>query len=298
MICDVLIITGKDESLGSGHFQRMATLLWRLRTKYGVNAYLFVDPNDGTCPLELKKWLVEKIQPARLIVRDMRDSSAEEIQALKKFGKVCVIDDRGEGRASADIRIDLLPHFEKTHDAVSGSFLYGYNFIQNLEALAGDTIEKKIDIVIYAGYSGEARDYLLTLLPDTCSYCLLGGEKPFIGVKGGSEQSVEGNYARFLCASKAAMSHFGIFLYEAYASGCNIIAVNPTEYHSAISDCAGEELELKNVGIRGSLNITTSKQVISECIQKPRCSIVESGEILKKILLSADNIIEYLLKFL
>ncbi len=298
MICDVLIITGKDTSLGSGHFQRMATLLWRLRTKYRVNAYLFVDPNDGACPGELKKWLVEKIQPARLIIRDKRDSSEEEIQDLKKFGKVWVIDDRGEGRSRAEIRIDLLPHFEKTNDAVKGSFIYGYNFIQNLDVLAGEMIEKKIDVAIYGGFSGEARDYLLTLLPDNCSYCLLGGADSRIGVKGGSEQIIEGNYARFLCASKAAMSHFGIFLYEADASRCNIIAVNPTEYHSSISDCAGEKLELINLGIRGSFDIVTAKKVISEGIQKPRHNIVESGEVLKKTLLCVDNFIEYLLKFL
>lgn len=298
MICDVLIITGKDNNLGSGHFQRMAALLWRLRTKYRVNAYMLVSPNNGTYPLELKELLVEKTQPAGLIVRDMRDSHEYEIRELKKLGKVCVIDDRGKGRMIADVRIDLLPHFEKTDDAANGSFLYGYNFIQNLEALAGNSIEKKIDVAIYSGFSGESCDYLLTLLPDNCSYCLLGGAKPLIREKGESVQIFDDNYARLLCASKVAMSHFGIFLYEAFAAQCRIVTVNPTKYHSEISESAKEALNLINVGVRGAFDSAKAKDVVLKTLRETLCTVVDSGKVLEGVLLSTDRFAEYLLGLL
>lgn len=296
MKCEVLIITGKDAALGGGHFQRMATLLWRLRTQYRVSACMLVSPNEGIIPRELEKWCIETIQPAGLIIRDKRDSAEEEIRELKKMGKVCVIDDRGDGRASADMRVDLLPHYEKTDDAVRAGFLYGYNFIQNLEALSGETIEKEIDVALYGGFSGEARDYLLSLLPDNCSYYLLGGEKLLRGIKGAREKSEDGNYARILCASKAVLSHFGVFLYEANAAKCRIVAVNPTEYHSAISNSARGELDLINFGVRGTFDVTKAKEAVREVLQRPRCSVVESGEVLREVLLSADEFIEWLLK--
>ncbi len=298
MICDVLIITGKDACLGGGHFQRMAALLWRLRTKYYVHACMFVSQSDGKFPVELEKWRVEKIHPARLIVRDMRDSEKDEIHKLKKMGSVCVIDDRGKGRMIADLRVDLLPHFEKTDDAVKGSFLYGYNFIQNLEALSGESIEKKIDVAIYEGFSGDARDYLLSLIPEKLSFCLLGGVKPLCGIKGGNHKCEDDNYARLLCASKVALSHFGIFLYEAHAAHCRPIAVNPTEYHSAISDCAMDDLDLINIGVRETFDSTKAKEAILASAQNPWCTAVESEEVLRKVLQSADDFIEYLLKFL
>lgn len=298
MKCDVLIVTGRDGNLGSGHFQRMATLLWRLREKFCVRACMFVQPNEGGCPPELVQWLVGTIEPAGIIVRDMRDSTEDEIRDLQKKGKVCVIDDRGAGRLRADIRVDLLPHFEKAHDAVRGSFVYGYNFIKNLEELADEIVEKSTDVAIYGGFSGEARDFLMTIIPDNCSYYLLGGARPVSGVKGGKERPKEGNYARILCASKVAISHFGIFLYEAHASLCHVVSVNPTEYHSAISDCAKDDLNLINFGIRGAFDTEMAKKELQKRIQNPRCNAVESGKVRDRALESVDRFVEHLLGFL
>ncbi len=298
MTCDVLIITGKDARLGGGHFQRMAALAWRLANKFQLRVRMIINPREGDAPDELSTLITDEIASASLIVRDMRDSSEKEIIALKKYGKVCVIDDRGKGRTEADYRIDILPHFERKDDAVRGHFLYGYNYIKNLEALKGEIVPKSCDVVLYGGFAGDSGTLLRSIIPDNCSYYILGHRGVIAGTKGIGEEQTSINYARALCASKAALSHFGIFLYEAHAALCRVAAAHPTDYHSAVCESARDELELVNLGVHGSFDVEAAKHAVSALIRKPLCDNVNSAQIMEKALSSVDRFAESLLSLL
>ncbi|MCX7677939.1 MAG: hypothetical protein N2316_01845 [Spirochaetes bacterium] len=291
MMWDVWIVTGVNENLGSGHFQRMAALAWRLRHRYCMRVCMRVMPCVGTIPHEIQEFIQNDVDGAQLILRDMRDSSIEEIAWLKTKGKVCVIDDRGMGRKIADFRIEILPHYVKTDDIIEGNFLYGFNFMRSLELIDAETVEKNIDIAIYGG-NKRTKELLISLIPENARYCLVGGEKIFLGEKGIYERAENINYAFSLCASKVALSHFGIFLYEASLTKCHVDSINPTDYHSRLSDCAQNRIRITNFGTWNSLNVNEAQKTIRLQIQRPISCEIFPSQILSTALGSIDAFIE------
>jgi hypothetical protein len=253
MKTDIVIVTGMGPGLGQGHFQRMASLLAGLRDRHRLAVSMIIDPRGGEVPGEILPHVIEEIGSPGLVIRDMRDSTAGEVQMLRRHAPVCVIDDRGPGRERADFALDILPHPDEgsAGNAVRGDFLFGYNFLQSLITLEKPVIEKTVDFIAYAGALPDpgGAEWLASLLPRDSDWFLLGKGSPVYYGRDGVGAHADAGYAGMILSSRVAITHFGLFLYEAYASGCGLVTVNPTEYHSVLADIAGREMELTNLGV-------------------------------------------------
>ncbi len=291
------IKTSWGKALGMGHIQRMATLLWYLNERKNIKTFLISDAIPDFFPVELRNYVKTNIDfKPDIIIRDMRDSTEDEITHLKKTGKVIVIDDNGPGRRLADHAIDILPNPDPSERRKkdSGIFIYGYNFLKAVSDLKGKTIKKELDFAIYPGNSPtkEYIDFLISLLPDNSTYTLLNGENSYLVKNGKKLDACNSSYAEIVLSSRVVISHFGITLYEGYISGCRLISINPTPYHSLLSEMAKDFLSLINLGEFKIMDPGEARFLIQEAVKMPLHKNVNSGHVYKKIIAGLENFYE------
>ena len=107
---NIIIVTGTGGILGTGHLQRMLNLAVHLNSTDDFSASIFLKQNYYHTEKSFGNIITDSIpENTDLIIRDMRDSSAEDIQLLKEKAPVLVVDDSGPGNMSADYIITLLP---------------------------------------------------------------------------------------------------------------------------------------------------------------------------------------------
>mgnify|MGYP006285521643 CR=1 FL=1 len=223
------IITDCGPGMGTGHLQRMMLLAWYLDQYGPCTVSLQVLRPCKDMPGEILPLVSDSIHPGTdIIVRDMRDSTADEIRTLQQHAPVIVIDDEGAGAELASERVYILPRPGLTagENTFPPFFLYGYGFYTGMKA-GSEPPRRDIDLSLYTGNSEDHpyTEKTLSLLPGDLNIALLYGDKQDI-------------YTSLLTRSRCVMSHFGILLYEAHLCGCHLLSVNPTEYHSHLADIA------------------------------------------------------------
>lgn len=296
----IAILTRWGGGFGSGHIQRMAGLLWHAYRCGGTRMYLWHDTVPDFFPAELVPLVIAQPDAAPdCIVRDMRDSTRLEIESLRALCPVCVVDDFGEGRAVADYRVDLLPApslpISPSDLGAADGFLYGYTFIRGLESMRGAAIAKTIDYALYPGADpdGGYVRFMVSLLPGDACHAVFQGDDSYVERNGVRKKFVADDYARVLLSSKAVISHFGITLYEARAAKCEIITINPTQYHSMLADAA-PSLGIRNCGVAGSLSVEHARDVIQRTADcAPFCSVLVD-DVAAEVLKHLDRIYQYL----
>lgn len=229
---NITIVTDSGPHIGQGHLQRMLLLADYLqKTNHAAVSLLHTGP-IGVSRMSVPV-LVDEIPPAtNLIIRDMRDSTIEDITTLSAAAPVIVIDDCGSGRKSAHAAIDLLPNInEKTPNTFACDmplFLYGINFYRSLLSMPR-IVKKTIDCFVYAS-TFDAQALCTALDNNNLLYVCTDGNT----LSSNSEQC-DGNYADCILRSRVVISHFGVTVYEAILSRCHCIIANPTIYHDELS---------------------------------------------------------------
>jgi spore coat polysaccharide biosynthesis predicted glycosyltransferase SpsG len=312
----IAILTDWGDSIGSGHVQRMTSLLWYLINRKNIEAYIVLDQLPPFFPEELRDyWKTEFNPKPEMIIRDMRDSTAGEMMALREISRVLTIDDNGEGRKIADHLIDMLPHTDNKNKikkrAPDDLFIYGYGFMNSLYNLIGQSdspnditkqksgkiIEKKIDSSIYPGFHSteEYTEFLIDLLPADSRYAILRGEHSYLHIKGKRYRLGEESHAETLLSSKVLISHFGILLYEAYLSECRIVCINPSPYHSKLAERAKDHLGIDNLGEYAGLNRKRAKKIIRDSIREPVSNRISAQGVYQTVLESLERFCSYLM---
>lgn len=280
----VSIVTGWGNRFGAGHIQRMAALVDFLERKKNMRPFIINDMGADESPHPLPYMTLPYIQPgSSCLIRDMRDSSVEEMLRLKRYCRVITIDDCGPGRDFADLAIDLLPNL--THPLRSKkAFIFGYNFINSMQLIHSRSVKRTIDCAIYTGYNPPADtvDFILSLIPDNATCALLCGKKSFL-FKEGTLSDLAIPYAEALLSSRVLISHFGITLYEGRAAGCRLISLNPTEYHSMLADKARDDLGLINLGTREGLDPVRARETIAAACLEIQADRIDPSLVLAHI---------------
>ena len=284
---NILIVTGTGGALGTGHLQRMLALAVHLDIIDFFSVKIFLKQNSFP-PDEIFKNLLTETIPENidLIIRDMRDSTVEEILLLKQIAPVLAIDDSGSGHPITDYQITLLPVPSEAGKPVkpdTSMFLYGYNFSKGMESLAEKIFfDRDIDVAVYAGNdpSLEFVDKIKKAIPETVNSILLTGKEPVILT--GNMQLSDTGYAEILCRTKIMITHFGLTMFEAHTCGCMIAALNPTSYHNTLAELMREEFsilynseynfflpeDLRNVIEKALKNFTDKKISINYIIEE------------------------------
>jgi hypothetical protein len=295
----VSIVTGWGRHLGTGHIQRMASLAAYLSRKKFHRTFIICSEKPDFLPSSMYHHINPEINPdSRCVIRDMRDSSIDDMEELKNNHRVIAVDDCGPGRNMADCAVDLLPNL--THAIHSKElFIYGYNFIDSIRRLDRHEVIKGIDCAVYCGFgpSREAVDYYLSLLPPRATCAILSGSDSLL-YKDGAASPLLKSHAEILLSSKILISHFGITLYEGYVSGCRLISINPTEYHSRLADVASKDIGVINLGISGSIEADTTRSSISYMMQHPILSKIDPAAVVEKIDRGLENFYAKIASFL
>ena len=286
--------------MGSGHLSRMLSLLWRLNCREGITATIQGEGIAGNVPEELKKHVTGNIDPGTdLIIRDMRDSTAEDIRKLRMIAPVLVLDDLGEGRHSADFRMSLLPNLEDTTDEkfIRDFFLYGYRFIRSLGEIGGPAMERDIDVLIYPGFTGDGtgENMMISLVPPDASYSLLRHKVPYTIVDSRGARKTSRSYPGMLLTARVFISHFGIGLFEASLAGCRLIALNPTRYHADLCNGAAGILPMINLGTRENLDMEQAAAAVDRALHGAGGPAAVPEEIYSRVLGNIENFISHIL---
>ncbi|MCL2025526.1 MAG: hypothetical protein FWG92_01825 [Leptospirales bacterium] len=275
----ILLLTDQNAFLGAGHMQRMLSLRDYLNDCGFATA--LASSADGTGDVEL-------------FIRDMRDSSVDEIRVLQKTAPVVVIDDHGSGRAAADKVIDLLPHPSHRDDDMyyhPEAFLYGYEFCKSIESSTG-SLNKDIAFVMYAGAEAddETINFLLAAAPEELSGVMLANKRHIKIQNGKYAGDFNRAYAGIVLSANVLVSHFGITMYEAALGGASVIAINPSEYHNALAQSASE----LNI-VYNALREASAPLVVSEIIRREALAYRREADlalIREKIISNMENFIK------
>ncbi len=284
----IAIKTSWSDTLGMGHIQRMTSLLWFFNENKKVRTYLLCPSVPDSYPPELLQYVKPDIDfSPDIIFRDMRDSSEQEITNLKKSGKIITIDDNGPGRKLADHAIDILPNPDAATKVLPyENFIYGYNFLKSLSEIREKEIKKEVAFAIYPGNAAkdEYIDFLISLLPENSGYAILKGKDSFI-VKNGVKRSLnESAHAETIISSQVLISHFGLTIYEGYISQCRLVTINPSEYHSRLSELVREKFKLENLGVYSKINNKEAIITIKKTAQSPLTGSVKTKNVYNKII--------------
>jgi len=295
----ITIVTGTGGILGTGHIQRMLCLAERLNREKSFSASILLKQNVYPLPDKFNSLLTDTI-PADtgLIIRDMRDSSIEEIRSLKKSAPVLAIDDSGEGANYADHKISLLPvpsgGLRNDKPDIS-KFLYGYNFTRGINLLKDrNHLKRDIDVAVYAGYdpSAELISQIKKSIPENTSSLLLSGGRAARLTGDISPENI--NYAEVLSRAKLVITHFGLTMFEAHACGCSIAALNPTSYHSTLTDMISVEFNIIYSSEYRLLSPDVLRNVIDKELNNYNGQYISINVILKKINICTENFIDYI----
>ncbi len=296
----ILIVTGTGGILGTGHIQRMLNLAVHLNMKNNLSASIYLTQNHHPVKNKFTYLLTDSIPPdTDLIIKDMRDSSVDEINSLRKTAPVLAIDDSGDGKAFADYNLNLLPVPSDTESIIkleTSLFIYGYNFAEGISQLKHKSISKDIDVTIYAGYdpSSELITSIKKSIPESINSILLkkGKADNFTGEILKSEIP----YAEIIARSRIVITHFGLTMFEADACGCKIAALNPSEYHSKLTGIMNQDFNIIYSSEYTSLSIEDLKNTIETELKKKYDDIILPDKILNKINTGTENFIKYIEK--
>jgi hypothetical protein len=278
------IVTGWGNGLGTGHIQRMSSLATYINHRTGARAFLVAGGEPDFLPAELHEFFSPDIMPGSdCIIRDKRDSSEAEIRELKKIGNVVAIDDRGPGRLIADAAIDLLPNPENG-EYKRESFIYGYNFLDSMRRIDQEHIRKDVDVLIYCGYrpSGETAEFLISCLPREASCAILHGNEACFVFEGKTTARCR-PYAEMMMSSRVLITHFGISLYEGHVCGCRLACINPTEYHSRLTDIAADDIGAVNLGVMSGIDPEKVRNTILEMSRNPLVDAIDPRAVQQKV---------------
>ncbi len=284
----ITIITGTGGALGTGHFQRMCYLADSLNCDKRYSARLFIAEGKPEIPGPLKDIVaVSLAEKTDLIIRDMRNSSEEDINILKKKAPVLVIDDTGQGRSIADYVIDLLPN-PVDQSVPEKMFLYGYNFISEIKAMKTEVIAKDIDVAIYAGYKPDPDvvESIMGAIPPDASVVLFSYGKPSLLSE--KKVPVDTGYTDLLLRSRVLITHFGITMYEGDLAGCRILAVNPSQYHSRLTSMVMDKLNVLPAGEYENIDHKLLYSEISHVMKTAGFQIISKGSIRERINIHFD----------
>jgi len=240
------IITDFNEKLGNGHIQRMLSLCTYLNEFTENRAFII---NKKRIKGFEKYFLDEITTDVNLIIRDLRDSTESEAGKLKKIAKLVVIDDNGTGKKYADKSINLLPNLNTPfQDFDFNRFILGYNFLFSLKNLKEKQIEKEYDLAVYAGTDLKTFSFLKKILPKDLKVVVLAGKKSY-GINIKKEALEEETYSKLILKSKFLLTHFGITMFEGFFSSCNLIALNPSNYHNKLTKIIEKKFDINNLGV-------------------------------------------------
>jgi hypothetical protein len=294
----ITILTAWGNGLGCGHLQRMTTLLWQLRSN-GYPVSITLERIPESFPFDLREYITGTIPcDTNLIIRDMRDSTEEQILRCKNISPVLVLDDRGPGREMAEFALDLLPHFDSTCgiDSIVRSFIYGYSFTQSVNSIQAEIIKKSIDTIIYIGVEPEISlvERVISLIPSDTSAMLLSGQGNYKIINGALLPDSSLHYAEIIMSAKTMITHFGISLFEGLVCQCRLITINPSSYHARLTDYIKDALPIHNLGTFQTLDDDTARKIILTDIEEPISFSITPMEVKEAISASHRNSIQYL----
>ena len=281
-----------------GHLQRMLTLAAVIIDRDDFDLSFFLNDRDALPP-EFKDRAIESLpDKCDLIIRDMRDSSAEEIEKLKIIAPTLVIDDTGEGRALSDYVIDLLPnpgHKVSSSFYREDFFLYGFNFTKGLKGAVRKVKEKFIDIALYTGLEtpGYITENLKNILPRNARVLHLTGGTP-INFFSGEPADETLSYPEILLGTKVLITHFGITLFEGSLCGCSLFTYNPSDYHRELTGLIKNQLDITDLGLYSSEIPDSALHILEREIQKSSNFIIEEENIIRRASAGAEKFYEYI----
>jgi hypothetical protein len=251
----ILIITAHGAGYGSGHLSRMRTLSAAFSER-GLSVQLHC--GDGAQHASLQPDLYGQYS---CIIRDMRDSAADEINTLKKHGPVIVLDDLGTGRDSADSALDFLPGPESAFRP--DTFLCGAAFMEWVRNAPPLVRKERIAATYVPGAPESLNNDLRATIPglEIVSF-------PDAGI----------SFPATIAGAGCLLTHFGISCLEAHLLGTPLVAISPGPYHRTLAIHAAELLNIRDAGLLSHAEVSgIARHIASAFAEAPEICDIETA---------------------
>jgi len=299
----IVIITGTGGALGTGHLQRMLNLISYMNEKHDFEISFLIKSGDYPIPAEFSMMKISSLPDScDLIIRDMRNSTRQEMLSLSAKAPVLAVDDAGEGKNSIENSINLLPLPSSASAEIQADynrFLYGYTFTRGVKDLRRKEIkDRDIDITIYAGFSPPQSllSQIGKSIPQNTRAVILSAGKPVVLT--GEPLPGDISYSEILSRTKIVMTHFGLTMFEAHICGCLIAALNPTHYHSELTDTVRKEIKIIHSSEYSTFDPVIMGDDLLLNFKKNNTPITPPEEILIRINDGLENFTRYIYKIL
>ena len=299
----IVIITGTGGALGTGHLQRMMNLSSYMNEKQDFETHFLIKSGDYPVPPEFSMMMISSLpESCDLIIRDMRNSTSQEMLSLTKTAPVLAVDDAGEGKSSSGNSINLLPlpsSLSAEIQADYSKFLYGYTFTSGIKELRGKNIsERDIDITIYAGFSPPPSllSQISKSIPENSRAVILSAGKPVVLTGDPLPDNI--SYSEILSRTKIVMTHFGLTMFEAHICGCLIAALNPTPYHGELTETVRKEMKIIHSAEYSTFDPVIMGDDLMLNFKKNNNPVTPPEEILNSINNGLENFTRYIYKIL
>lgn len=287
------IITGAGKELGTGHLQRMLNLLSYLASHGHKVSLLVNDHSIDFIPEHFKKYITSSITKSDLIIRDMRDSSADDIFKLKQYGPVLTIDDLGPGRDISDHKYDFLPNRINKQEQTDKSFIFGYNFSKSISSLEY-SFDKDIDLAVYLGSKPDPAilSVIKENMNDSIRYLVVEAHGKVTG-NFNFEPSIQ--YSEILCRSKFFITYFGISLFEADLCNCKLITLDPSKYHRQLTEMIENSHDIVYATDLSRFNADEAISIRSLIEGDKKILKVDTSKINNKVISNIGNFYKFLI---
>lgn len=272
----ILILTASGSNYGSGHLHRMKALHSFLTSK-NISTDILDIIQDNISSINNNTLL--KAQPD-LIIRDMRDSTEEEILNLKKYCPIITLDDVGPGNKISNENIYLLPNLLPEYSFKQMKyFIYGDSFTKYFTTRKNNSYCKDIDFLYYCTGKYPEKDITLirNSIPKSFSLYILYNNNIF--KESFDIQISNFHYCEALLKTRVLISHYGILQFEAKLCGCKNLSINPTDYHEKLSLLTNEYLNNVNAGTYHHLREDKLEEAINIILENYRIETPDISQI-------------------
>ncbi len=249
----IYFITDIGNSYGRGHFTRMCILASYLK-KYNNNEISFAINHDS----ELLKSEIQnngfdfsyiddllKSDNENITIIDKRETDKELIKKIKQVSKVIIIDSIGSEREFADIVIEMLPSLDSKNNLVN---IKPFS-LTILNTTSKNLIyDKNAPILIYLGSIDELKKNVIDVVSKIKDkkFILIDDSNNFNGY--GNIEVKKFSADIFNIPFSAVITYYGLTAFEAMSFSIPVFLVNPSDYHSKLSDlCSDIFIHVRNI---------------------------------------------------
>lgn len=290
----IYFITDIGNSYGKGHFTRMCILASYLKKHNNYEISFSINYGNELLKSEIQNNGFDfsyiddllKSDNKNITIIDKRETDKELIKRISKVSKVIIIDSIGGEREYADIVIEMLPSLEgEDKSNLVNIRPFSLTILNTIDK--NSVYDKNAPILIYLGFIDELKKNVVDIVSKIKGkkFILIDDSDNFKNYENIEVKKFSTNI--FNIPLSAVITYYGLTAFEAISFSIPVVLINPTDYHSRLSDlCADIFTHVRDID---DLHDELSNNNFDESKKETKINVKSSLEKFNKIINNIKN---------